>query len=528
MSQKILVMVTGLALMAGLLTWLPVLAGYDHASQTDTIFTGFDFGEDSQAYAAYIRSGVDGNPLFLKDNSTSEAQDGRYVVLYFTLLALAVKFTGIGIDLAWHVGRFLVIFFLAWSVWKLGGELFSEKKSQTIFYILFLFGGGLGWITIVLGKILPVLSRLYSTDLTYYGYTVFSFMFHSLGMLSLAFLVWETIFLSRWMVSGDAKHMALTVGCVLVAFFNHPVAGIVGGFLAGFVFLFRLRSVSRPAFFSFVWRNGKYLALGGLIVWGYLLWARGDAVYAFHQAIYLTWNRHEPFWMYPFAMGIPFLLGVYALTRKLPFSQGPIFFIFKVWFIIALLLSLFFPAGVKYLYLIYPALVGWAVIGLGGVVAWLSPRMNISSRMLTIAFLILICASIPFVVEKHSSDVVNGEQLYLTHGEDDAITWLERQPRGVVLSNPQEGRVFSWRTSQQAFLAHSFLTVDYQNKQEQLRIFLDKTSSLSAKLNVLYANHITYVFYGPREQVMGEIDSRLPLDEIYSSKGVFIFRVHLS
>jgi hypothetical protein len=301
----------------------------------------------------------------------------------------------------------------------------------------------------------------------------------------------------------------------------------VGGLLAGIIFLSRLRSVQGHEILAFMFRHGKYLAAGGWVIVIYTLWARGDPVYLFHQTIYLTWARTEPFWMYPFAMGLPFLFAVYAMTRK-QFAQGPIFTILKAWFVIALLLSLFLPAGVKYLYLVYPALVGWVVVGLNHLIQLISPQLKMSPRLLLAGFLILMCASVPFVVDKRSSDVVRGEQFYLTPGEDAAITWLGMQSKGVVLVHEIEGRVFAWRTSQTPYLAHSFLTIDFQRKQVELRTFLDSSTLSTIKQKWLLDANIVYVFYGPNERSLGVVDTSLPLEQVYSADGVTVYRVIVS
>lgn len=531
MVSKIHVILASLACLAGLLTWLPVQAGFDFASETSVIFTGFDFGEDSQAYAAYIRSGVDQNPFFLKNNSTSEPQDARYVVLYFTLISLFAKVTGAGIDVAWHLFRFLVIFFLAWTVWKFSGELFSEVKSRIIFFILFLFGGGFGWTVSVFGGFFPFLARLYSTDLIYYlGYTVFSFMFHPLAMIALSFILWEIVFLAKWTSDYRPVHMGMAVVFVLLAFFNHPAAGVVGGVLAGVIFVWNAVILSWGRWHRVLeWGigSGKFLALGFLVIAIYTLWARGDAVYLFHQMIYLTWEKREPFWMYPFALGLPFFFGVYAIVKR-QFFEGNIFFILKIFLGVSLFFSIFLPAGVKYLYLVFPALVGFSVIGLATLVNYLSERFAFSRTVLAGVFVLVMCASVPFVVEKRVSDVLEGEQYYLTFGENDAINWLNTQSRGVVLSSPEVGRVFSWNTSQQPFLAHGFLTIDYQQKKELLRIFLDNSVFPKEKQEILSSNAIMYVFYGPRERALGLIDSELAMEAVYSNDDVVIFSVNES
>ncbi|MBM3281755.1 MAG: hypothetical protein FJY86_00215 [Candidatus Diapherotrites archaeon] len=463
----------------------------------------------------------------LKDNSTSEPQDGRYIVLYFSLLAIVVKLTGMGIDTAWNLFRFLIIFFLALSAWKLSGEFFSETKKRFTYLIVFLFGGGLGWTTVVLAPIFPLLSRLHSTDLIYYlGYTVFSFMFHPLAMLSLGFILWETIFLTRWLSNENPRHLVFAVGCFLLAFFNHPASGVVGSILAGITFLYALWVRRKSDWVSFVWRNGIILGGGAVLIGLYLWWARGDPVYVYHQAYYLSWERREPFWMYPFAMGLPFVLGLFALAR-VRFSREPVKVVSIIFFGSALLLSLMLPAGVKYLYLVYPAVVGFSIMGLHTLVEWIAerfPHFHVKSWVWG-AIVILVCASVPFVVENRATDIREGEQYFLTRGEDAAIHWLASQGEGIVLSSPPVGQVISWRTHHLPYLAHGFLTMDYDKKQAELRTILDKSVSLNQKQLLLSNARISYVFYGPREKKIGELFLNLPLEEEYSNDDVVIYRV---
>jgi hypothetical protein len=517
-----------LGLLAGFLTLIPVMQGYDHASANGIIFNGFDFVEDSHAYAAYIHSGVEENPLFLKDYSTSEPQEGRYVVLLFTVLAIAQRILPIGIEVWWNIARVLVILFLSVSTYLLSAALYPGAKERITSTILLLFGGGFSWVVGLFGGLVPLLARLHSTELQYYlGYTVFSFMFHPLAMLSLGCILLAVRELLVFSTHPTAKHAALAGVFILLAFFDHPSAGVLG-FLGGGLFLLYLlvkhsahRSVRGVIpFLPF--------ALAGGVALLYVLWARGDPIYAFHQTYYLAWDRHEPFWMFPFAIGIPLLLAAYALIKRPGFLDGARWALLGIFAAGAFLMTLFFPAGVKYLYLLFPflaLLAGPVLVLLSHSVAQRVPR--ISPRAAWAGLLVLCCLSAPFVTQARVDEVTQEAKHYLSPFENAGLDFLSTQGSGVVLSDMKIGSMISWTSPQRPLVAHGFLTIHIKDKLLDVESFFDPDASTSGKEGILTKYQITHVFYGPNEAKLGTVSPHLPLTPIFQKGDVTVYRVDL-
>ena len=159
--------VIAIIFLTSVLTLLPLLFGHFSTTQKNLVFNGFEFPEDSQAYAGYVQSGVVGNGLLLKNNSTSEMQDARYIILYFSLMAWVQKIVSVPLDILWNAFRVASIAFFLFSGWVLSQRLFSSSAQRLTSVFLLGMGGGLGGIIYLLTPIFPVLSRIYSSDLTY-------------------------------------------------------------------------------------------------------------------------------------------------------------------------------------------------------------------------------------------------------------------------------------------------------------------------------------------------------------------------
>lgn len=515
-----------IGLLAAALVSYPVFAGMETANQNDVLFNGFDFVEDSHSYAAYIHSGVEENILFLKDYSTSEPQEGRYIVLYFSLIALIVKLTGLGIDLLWNIGRILVILFLTWAVWKLTTVLFPDRTHQIAGTALVILGGGFGWTIFVFKGVLPFLGRLYSTEISYLGYTVFSFLFHPISMLALGFICLSAYYLLRFTQHQHTNDLILTSMCILIAFFNHPAAAVFGFIFAGLYLVYTLYIHRASRLNSTHIRKWWPLVAAGIIALVYMTWARGDPVYAFHQSYYLSWFKHEPLWMYPFSLGIPLLLAIWTLIRTPAFLSPEKKGLLVIWGLLALIQSQVFPAGLKYLYLLFPAvalLAAPTLVTLAHTIAHRFP--TIKAHTVIIGIIIACCLSAPFITTQRAHDLVNQEKYFLTTGQYHALEFLDTQGSGVVLSDLRIGSMISWNSPQRPLYAHGFLTLDFETKGKDIITFFSTSATLEQKNDILEKYHITHIYYGPDEQKIGIISQGLALEKIYDAEGVSIFRV---
>ncbi len=529
MDTRTLLLILGITLVAGYLTWIPVHAGYTHAQENGNVFNGFDFTEDSQAYAGYIHSGVEENVLLLQDYSTSEEQEPVYIVLLFSLLAFIVKLGNIPIDLVWHASRFAIALFLGLCAYTLSTVLFKKNQERMIGIVLLFFGGGFGWTQGIFGEAIPLLARLQSTDLVYYlGYTVFGFLFHPLAMLSLAFLFLEAYFLLRFWEKPTLRLSSAAALMGLLAFFNHPAAGVLGLGLGGLVLAQWFIQSTHFTRISLQSRIPFLLPAiaAGIITLLYVVWARGEPVYLYHQTIYTEWARQEPIWMYPFALGIPLLAALVAIFTRARFDSPRVERVLLTWLALALVLANFFPAGVKYLYLIFPALIWFAVLGIRLLATKLSARLSFFTPKQWMALgVLLACLSVPFIINLRTTHVVEKENYYHSIEEEKALVFLETQGKGIVLSEARIGSLVTWRSPQRPFLAHSFLTLNFDEKREIVHAFFDSRVSIEEKREILEQNGITHVFYGPDEQKLGAISPGLPLELLFEEGDVTLFRV---
>lgn len=518
------------AVSVALFTTIPVLVGYAQSNPNTALFNGFEFQEDFHAYAGYVESGVSGNPFLLVDKSTSEIQDGRYVIVYFTLLAALVRVTHLPIDVVWNAARFLVIVVLLLMFWKLYTRVLPRAETRTSAYLLLAFGGGLGWIVPVLGKFIPAVANLYSTDLTYaLGYTLIGFAFHPLAMFGLIFFVGMVLFLLDFWEHEKEQEILGASACALMVFFNHPAAGVVAWIVLGSVLAYHTLSRRKLSFTTSVLAPWIPPLVGGSVILLYTLWARQDPVYLFHQSYYLEWAKQEPLIGYVLGLGLPLLFAGMAFLQKNPFeltSKGArgVFF---AWLAISLALSFFLPAGVKYLYLVWPALAFYAALDFAFVGHWLERNIRFLSwraHTWVAIFLVFSCLSAPFLLEKRM-DEARAPAYYITPSQDAGLRFLAAQTNGIVLSEYSIGSMLAWRTPLLPYVAHGFLTIDFKSKREAVAHWFNSGTPIAEKIQFLQDNRIAYVFTGPDEMELGGVNPSLGLILVFESGDVRIYRV---
>ncbi len=525
------------SIIMGLLALLPVIAGYV-SSSPEKVFIGFSFVEDTQAYAGYVNSGVQENLLVLQDYSTPEVSEGRYVILYFSLIAAVVRFTSLPLDWVWNAFHFFSVIALFLLIAIFLKRLFPDSPTRTIALILAGLGGGLGGILFVLGKIVPLAARIYSHDLTYdLGYSFIGFSFHALSIFGLIFLLLALNDLLKFYERRKPRYLGWTALFLLVSALNHPPAGVIGFVFVGLFIaiqsLHAYRATKKIELMPF-----SAIIIPGLLWVGYILWARQDPIYLFHQTIYLTWNRTESVQWYLFGFGFLGLAGAYGWLRaRTTFAHARAFELLTCWLFVAFLGSNLLTAGVKYLYLLHFPLAVFA--GAGIMRVW---NEFISIRFPTISFrgflavvLLLLCFSAPFVIAKRSGEVVQQPKHYLSAGENALAQFAETLPPGIVVSDYRMGSLFSWRTTLRPYLAHGFLTIDFKEKRLAVEEFFSRDSP-DAQREWLQREGISYVLLGNDERQMirsaTTVDtlpsfnpSLVGLELLFEREGVQLYRV---
>ena len=524
------------SLLMGILALMPVLVGYANSTPAHT-FLGFSFVEDTQAYAAYVNSGVRENLFVLQDYSTSEVSEGRYIILYFSLIAFVVQLTHLPLDWVWNAFHFFSVVALFFLIAIFLKRLIPDPATRSVALILTGLGGGLGGVLFVLGKFFPIAARIYSHDLTYeLGYSFIGFSFHALSVFGLFFLLLALNDLLKFYERGKPRYLGWTALFLLISALNHPPAGVVGfalvGLFIGVQALHTYRVTHRISLAPFA-----AVIVPGLIWVAYILWARQDPIYLFHQTIYLTWARTESVQWYIFGFGLLGLVGLYGWLRaRGSFSHARAFELMACWLVIAFLASNLLTAGVKYLYLLHFPLAVLAAAGC--IMFWnrfLSARLpSISFRAFVGIFLLLLCFSAPFVIAKRSGEVLLEPKHYLSAGEEATIAFAAGLSPGIVASDYRMGSLFSWRTGLRPYVAHGFLTIDFKEKRAAIMEFFSGMMTPENQRAWLEREHITYVLVGTDEQAMMDTlkDDRNPFDParigmelLFEKEGNRLYRV---
>jgi hypothetical protein len=118
--------------------------------------------------------------------------------------------------------------------------------------------------------------------------------------------------------------------------------------------------------------------------------------------------------------------------------------------------------------------------------------------------------------------------LYLTRGEAQALAWIEglTPQRALILAAPETGMFIPAHTGRRVIYGHPFETVDAEAERAAVLHFFQASSSDAVLASTfLRERKVDYVFYGPRERVLGELPNLEELDPAYSVEGVVIYRV---
>ena len=133
-----------------IVTNLPYLYGA-LVSTSNRQFSGFVIGvEDGNSYLAKMQQGRSGYWLF-RLTYTPEVHQGELFFLFYILLGKLAGLTGLSNILVFHLGRLVTILFGLMTFYYFAAYFIPEVKVRRLAWLMFGFGGGLGWLWLGLG-----------------------------------------------------------------------------------------------------------------------------------------------------------------------------------------------------------------------------------------------------------------------------------------------------------------------------------------------------------------------------------------
>jgi len=118
------------------------------------------------------------------------------------------------------------------------------------------------------------------------------------------------------------------------------------------------------------------------------------------------------------------------------------------------------------------------------------------------------------------------EKIYLTQNEVQALNWLNKQtvPEALILSGPEMGMWIPARTGMRVIYGHPFETTFADKEKQAVLRFFSGTFSEHEMKAMIDERSVDYIFVGPRELVLGEIDFSAKFSSVYANDNVTIYQ----
>lgn len=503
------------AIVLALVHLIPSIAGY--FVNTDKIYLGFESVHDSYVYASFVE---DAKHNFLLENKSfgTEFQVRTYFIPIMNVAAFMTNW--LDMPQVFYLIRFFQTLFFLGCIWYFLGYFYKNFQEKLFSYLFIPLAGGFGWLVTIVGIFIPLIGRIRSYDITYWmGFSLIGFMhlfhrFWALGMVLVGFIQ-----LLKYYEKGELKHLIASAVLGFASFFIHPVTTIFYVItIVGMQVIVALKSgkIGKKQILT--------IAVFGLILLPlvpFSIWVAQNPVAADHQKLYFTQKASQPLPFYFIAYGLLLIITLVSITKSSWLddkSEAPVFeevsknSLFLSWLLSALVLSQT-GFGVEY------------TIFLFFVLAFISARWIYSIRkkvpQAVFVGIILACIlSVPFVLAERTNRAITNDYAFVTPGENEALKFLDTQPKGVFLGDKRIASIVVWKTKHTAFSNFVYLTYDYRNKMEEVKKFFNGEFDIPKE----YKGKIDYLWIGPDED-LNKTYTAEKTALIFANKEVKIYRI---
>jgi hypothetical protein len=485
---------------AGLYIWAWVAAGHGR------VFGGLLFNPiDGNTYLAKAYQGFSGAWRFHLPY-TAEPGGGAYINLYYLFIGHVARWTGFSIPIAYNLARLAGAGLLLAALWRFYKAVLQERRSYRSAYAISALTLGMGWLLIPAGVVpmdlwvaetYPLLAALTNPHFPM-----------ALGMVVILANP-ESTYTGRTRFIRDA----------VLAFFLALVSPF-GVFVALLPWTWELLRTNLPALrdrsFSVAatlrsHETARILAIlaGGLPVVLYDLAAiRSDLVLSMWDSQNVT--NLPPWWDVALSPAPSLLLAAAGFRESPDRLRG--------WFALGLLLAVL-PIGLQRRFLmgLYIPLAGMSGVGFA------------SLRRPAVRLLVIGCfipGPLILLLTANAGIQMHSPLLYLAADEAAAMHWIETQadPDVLVLAAPETGLFLPAYTGRRVIYGHPFETVNADAEREAVEAFFSAPDA-AAGAAFLIVRGVDFVFYGPRERLLGTLTETDLLELVYSGGSVRIYQV---
>jgi hypothetical protein len=154
-------------------------------------------------------------------------------------------------------------------------------------------------------------------------------------------------------------------------------------------------------------------------------------------------------------------------------------------------------------------------------------------RFITAVFLLFMALSNLYILASVSTSAViqQPDPLFRTADEMKAVAWLRAEngtsPAAVLLGDYQTGNLVAARAGNQVVVGHWAETIRYEDKLAEVAQFYASETDNSWRQELLKQYDVAYVWYGPREQLLGTFtpETAVYLQPVYQNDTITIYSV---
>lgn len=516
-----------------ILASLPIYVGYLIADETHIFIGTVHRTQDIISYFSKIQQGFNGSWAFYLPYTSEPHPAIPFLYLPYLFLGHLAHWAGLSAPLIYHSTRILTGAFLLWAAYRFIAFVLPDPAWRWTAFLLTTVTGGFGWLVLLVTRSVAPggMTPMDLWPLEFYTFSILLSAPHMMLGVALFLIVIQQI-ATYW----ETKSLSPLAGATLAALaqgFMLPFLPPIYGAALGLSWLWERR-----------WRGGN-LITAGAVIWAVLLPLPLVLYYWLQLQRHPVWvsivtqdSAPSPApWHFVIGYGLAGLLAIPGC--RWTWQSGPrgrlVIFVVVISLVFAYIPMTFQRR------LTTGAHVPLCILAAVGLHTWLIPlwqkerstspirqpghegaihlvivALSALSTIYLLASMLLIC-------------FLRAPGFFLPPDTFAGLRWLAREtPRdAAILSAFNTGTLIPAETGRRAFWGHVIETPFVAQKEAVAKHFFTGTTSHAERQRLLDQYHLTYFFYGPTEQGLGDFEPDLApyLQPVFRQGNVTIYEV---
>lgn len=453
---------------------------------------------------------------------TTEEHTPAFIRLFYIFLGHISRWLNFDVETMFQIARWFFGFVALWSLKLLFQKLFKNTSLDYFPFFLAIFGGGIGWLQIILGAPLEPISPidLWLID----AYILFSISLFPSFSFTLTLMVFALYLFLEYLHNQQWRNIVgISVLAVVSQLFNPIAFAVIDFAMVGAVVFtwWQNKKIEWKYFHDLVVISITQIPL---LIYNLLILTRNPIWSQFTlqnetlspSPSFYFWGFF-PFWIFAF-------FGIVQSIKEKNSMMGAM----SAWVISGFILA-YLPVLIQRRFLlgITIPLGALAMYGLKTLLDKLAGHFSgIKKRQNLIFFSYSIFASISSIfLILNSSLYVSSRppQLFYPNEIENAVEWLNKNasPNDFVLASQETSQILAQRTALKMYFGHEMETLHFDEKESTVKAFYENT----VEDDWLSQTPIQWIVYGPYEvEINNQFIPSENFELVYENDSVKIYQ----